>query len=439
MNSPRQDLPAPALRNGVPLVVSCRPDAGVTTVSVWVLRGSRHETVPGITHLLEHVLMQAVPPGRPARVVDELEALGGEANAVTTRDHLVLYARVPSPDALAAAQVLAAGLTSAEFPAELVEAERRVVDEELRLAAADPTDIVHDTFFRAAFAGQPIGRPVGGTPADVAVITPADLAGWARTNVTAAQVAVVASGAVEPRQLAEVLATGPLGALAMGAAAAGEPPPVVGPGRADLALHSDTAAVLLGGPGFALADHRLPAAQVLMELLAGGNSSVLHEEIRSRRGWSYGLWALVTGYRDTGVWRVGLSTSPDRREDVVELAGSLLRDAVRAGFRPEQVAHAGRRVAGLLQLDTESSLEEVLLLGQHRLVGGDPGWTLAGHIAALRRVGVTDVEQCAAAMLDTVVVATAGGDADELPGDARGAEKEEQTWTDTSLAAAGRR
>src|SRR5580692_826853 len=124
---------ADALANGVRYAVLHRPDASVTTVSVFILAGSRHEPVPGVAHLLEHVVMQAVPPGRDRRVVDEIEGWGGDVNAMTTRDHVVLHASVPTPDALAALAVLASAAAMADFDDELVEAEQRVVLEELRL------------------------------------------------------------------------------------------------------------------------------------------------------------------------------------------------------------------------------------------------------------------------------------------------------------------
>ena len=74
-----------ALGNGVPVVVRYRDGAPVTTVSVWLLAGSRHEHVPGITHLAEHMLVQAPLPGRAGNAVAEVEAGGGEVNAIGPR------------------------------------------------------------------------------------------------------------------------------------------------------------------------------------------------------------------------------------------------------------------------------------------------------------------------------------------------------------------
>lgn len=398
-----------ALANGVRYAVLHRPGADVTTVSVWVLAGSRHEPIPGMAHLFEHVVMQSVPAGRSMRVVDEIEAAGGDANAMTARDHVVLHARVPTADAPAALGILAAAAVTSEFDADLVSAERRVVQEELRLAAADPTDIVHDVFFQAAYGDHPMGRPVGGTLADLARLDAAGLRDWSRRFVRPALVRVVVCGGMTSEAVRAVLAGEALAGLE-GSADDRQPdnsPPVTA-GRKDASIVSDTAAVVVGGPGFALSDRAILAAEVVIELVAGGNASVLTEEIRSRHGWSYDIAGGVGGYRDTGSWRVAISTAPEHREQVVSLATGLLADAVRRGWTKAQVSAASRRVAGLARVDAESSLEEALLFGDHAYVGESAGFSLAAHLADLASVSADEVNDAARFMISRLVVATAG-------------------------------
>jgi predicted Zn-dependent peptidase len=400
-----------ALANGVGYTVLHRPGADVTTVSAWILAGSRHEPVPGVAHLLEHVVMQAVPAGRGMRVIDEIESWGGDANAMTTRDHVVLHARVPTADAAAALDVLADAAVTGEFDDDLVGAERRVVQEELRLAAADPSDIVHDVFFATAYGDHPMGRPVGGTVAGVAGLGAADLHGWSRRFVRPALVRVVVCGGATSEDIGAILAEGALAGLdGSGDDRQPDSSPPVTAGRGDLPVVSDSAAVVVGGPGFALTDPRLLAAEVVIELVVGGNASVLTEEIRSRRGLSYDVTGGASGYRETGSWRVAISTAPEHREEVVGLATGLLTDAVRRGWTDEQVATASRRVAGLARVDTESSLDEVLLFGDHAYVGNCPGFSLAARLAGLAAVTARDVNEAAEFMTDRLVVATAGAD-----------------------------
>jgi predicted Zn-dependent peptidase len=399
----------PALANGVRYAVLHRPGADVTTVSVWILAGSRHESVPGVAHLFEHVVMQSVPAGRTARVIDEIEAWGGDANAVTARDHVVLHACVPTEDAGPALSVLAAAVTTTGFDGDLVCSESRVVQEELRLAAADPTDIVHDVFFQTAYAGHAMGRPVGGTIAGVARLGVADLAAWSRCHVRPATLCVVVCGGLSAHDVHAVLASSALAEFrSSGDGRPADSSPPVAAGRGDLPMVSDTAAVVIGGPGFALSDRRLPAAEIVIELLAGGNASVLHEKLRSRCGLCYDISAGVNGYREAGSWRIAISAAPEHREQVVDLATELLTGAVRTGWTSGQVQRASRRAAGLLRVRAESSLEEALLYGDHAYVGDSPGFSLGGYAADLAAVRVADVNKVAEVMTDRLVVATAG-------------------------------
>lgn len=399
------------LANGIRFAALHRPGAAVTSVSVWVLAGSRHESAAGVAHLLEHVVMQCVPPGRTMRVVDEIEAWGGDANAVTTRDHVVLHARVPTSEAATALAVLAAAVTATGFDDELVAAERRVVLEELRLAGADPTDIVHDVFFATAYGDHPIGRPVGGTAAGVEGLSLADVTAWSASYVRPAMLAVVVCGGLTERQVLDALADSSLAQLTDEAVPRpDDSSPALTGGREFLPVLADTASAVLGGQGFALGDARLAAAEIVVELLAGANSSVLNEEIRSRRGLSYDIWGAVSGYRETGTWRVAISTAPEQREAVADLAAELLTAEVRKGWTTDQVQAAARRAAGLLRVSAESSLDEALLHGDHAFVGDDEGYALSGHAARLAETSAAEVNHAAEIMTERLVVATAGGD-----------------------------
>jgi zinc protease len=135
---------------------------------------------------------------------------------------------------------------------------------------------------------------------------------------------------------------------------------------------------------------------------------VLTEEIRSRRGLSYDIWGAASGYRETGCWRIAISTAPEHREQVVGLATGLLADSARRGWTQQQVGSASRRAAGLRQVEAESSLDEALLFGDHAFVGDCPGFSLGAHLAGFADVTAREVNEAAEFMTDRLVVATAG-------------------------------
>lgn len=387
-------------RGGAPAWLVHRPGAAVTTVSVWLRAGSRHEGpgTAGGTHLLEHILMQT-PLAGGERVADLLEELGGEANAITGREHLVLYARVPTEEAAGALDILARALAEPELTAPVLEAERKVVREELRLAASDPLDVVHDVFFELAYPGHPLGRPVGGTIQEVDRLELDALRGHHQRFLGSA--GVVVCGGADPDDLLRALDRGPLAALPPWREnGTGEPPRWRG-GREALRLNSDTAGVVLGGAAAPYRDPLRHTWPVLMELLAGASSALLTEELRNRRGLCYELWAVTAPYLDAGAWRVFLATAPEHVDEVVACATELLAEP---RWTAAQVARAVRRAAGLLRLEAEQSLEEALLYGKHALVAGAAGWTLADELAAIEAVGEADL----ARPPGPLAVATAG-------------------------------
>jgi zinc protease len=229
--------------------------------------------------------------------------------------------------------------------------------------------------------------------------------------VKPALLGVVVSGGMTSENVRAVLDGGPLAQLD-GAAGDRQPDrsPPVAAGRRDLTVVSETAGVVVGGPGFALSDRAILAAEVVIELVAGGNASVLTEEIRSRRGLSYDISGGASGYRETGSWRIAISTAPDHREQVVELATGMLADSARRGWTQAQVSSASRRAAGLTRVEAESSLEEALLFGDHAYVGDSPAFSLGAHLAGLADLTAHEVNEAAEFMTDRLVVATAGAE-----------------------------
>ncbi|MFD2350418.1 M16 family metallopeptidase [Nonomuraea ferruginea] len=390
-----------AERGAAPAWLAHRPGAAVTTVSVWLRAGSRHERpgVEGGTHLLEHILMQ-VPSAGGERVIDLLEDLGGEANAITSREHLVLYARVPSEEAAAALDILARALAEPELSAPVLEAERKVVQEELRLAAADPLDVVHDIFFGLAYPGHPLGRPVGGTIEEVGRLELDALRDHHRRFLGSA--GVVVCGGADPDDLLRVLDKGPLAALPPWQESDPGEPPAWGGGREALRLNADTTGVVLGGPAAAYRDplrHRWP---VLMELLAGASSALLTEELRNRRGLCYELWPMVAPL--------------PRRGDLAGLPRHRARTSGR-GRRPRDgtarraALDGGGGDAGRQARCRAAAAGSGAVAGrgpavrQARPGGGHPHWTLADELAAIEAVrgpGLAEIP-------GPLAVATAGG------------------------------
>ena len=149
--------------------------AGVRSAAfgIWVNIGSRDETSPvaGASHFLEHLLFKGTTSRSALEISSAIEAVGGEMNAFTSKEYTCFYARVIDSDLPLAIDVISDLITSSIARKEDVEAERKVVLEEIAMRDDDPSDLVHEVFAEAHFGTNTLGRPILGSVKSIKGLT----------------------------------------------------------------------------------------------------------------------------------------------------------------------------------------------------------------------------------------------------------------------------
>src|SRR3954447_25756629 len=187
------------LDSGLRVATRTMPGMETAAVGLFAEAGSRHEPerLNGIGHLFEHMVFKGAG-GRSAREISEaIEDVGGDLNACTERDGTSYTAAVMAEHVPLAVELLADLVQRPRFDPADLEREKEVVLQELGEARDTPSDIVFDELWSAAFADQPLGRPVLGDEASIEAIELADLHDWRREGSRAASPILVAAGKVE--------------------------------------------------------------------------------------------------------------------------------------------------------------------------------------------------------------------------------------------------
>ena len=125
----------------------------------------------GIAHFTEHSMFRGTTRKSAAVIGSYLDRLGGELNAYTTKEEIVLHATVLKEDLGKAARLLFELATEATFPEGEIETERGVVLDEIISYKDNPAEDVYDRFEGLVFEGHPLGTPILGTSASVKKIT----------------------------------------------------------------------------------------------------------------------------------------------------------------------------------------------------------------------------------------------------------------------------
>ncbi|MHB1343726.1 MAG: M16 family metallopeptidase [Thermoleophilia bacterium] len=377
----------------------------------WIPVGSRNETgsLIGATHFIEHLLFKGSSRYTAERTAQVFDTLGGELNAATSKEYVVVYGRFVDEQMPVAMDVLVDMLLTPTF-ADL-DNEREVVLEEIAMYEDSPQDLIHDLLTETVFGDHALGHPVLGTREALSNVTEEQIRGYHRRHFGYSDMVVAAAGNVDHDRLREMLlAEHPEDASAGVDRTSQEHE--VSPRRAFLTKETEQMHVCLGGRGLPRNDPRRFVLSVLDSLLGGSLSSRLFQEVREKRGLVYSIYSFSSMYRETGMVGVYFGCRPDRLVQVTETVEAELARVSTEPVPAEELRRAKEHLKGRLILGLESTNSRMHRLGKGLLTGSE----ILGLDELTRRVDAVDAAQVldlAAELFDPAAFSVAGIGTDE--------------------------
>jgi predicted Zn-dependent peptidase len=331
------------LRNGLRIVTDRMSSVETVAVGVWVAAGTRHETadINGISHLLEHMAFKGTKRRTAQTIAEEMDNVGGQLNAYTSRDHTAYFAKVLKEDMALAVDILADILLNPTMDEVELEREQHVVVQEINQADDTPDDIIFDHFQATAYPDQPMGWPVLGKEKIVRAITSERLKTYLTSNYAADTMVISAAGAVDHKAFVRLVedAFGDLPERAK----VSELPGRYDGGDFREVRKLEQVHLVLGFSGVPFEDKDFYNLSALSTLLGEGLSSRLFQEIREKRGLAYTVYSSAQSFSDTGLFSIYLGTGPS---DVPKLIPVLCDEVKKMvdGVTADEVKRArGRR------------------------------------------------------------------------------------------------
>jgi predicted Zn-dependent peptidase len=420
------------LPGGLRVVTEHVAGARSASVGLWVDVGSRDEpgfdpASRGAAHFLEHLLFKGTRRRSARQIAEEIDAVGGDLNAFTTKEHTCFYAHVLDSDMPLAVDVVCDVVLDGVMAADDVALERDVVLSEIAGRDDDPEDLLADDFDDLLLGDHPLGGPVVGSEESVAEMSRDVLARFHAAHYVPSRSVLAVAGNVTHAAVLDAVTAGFGGRLTAGTGSWTRPGAAVRPparaGR--LAVREDDteqAHLMLGVPSVRRGDPRWEAELVLSTVLGGGTSSRLFQEVRERRGLAYSVYSATTGYSDLGVLSVYVGCAPERLGTAAGVLRTELADLARNGITDAELARARGQLRGEYVLGLEDTSSRMSWLGRRELDGRDSSLDLADSLARIDAVTRDDVAELAADLFSTPVTAAVVGpyaDADDLPGELR--------------------
>lgn len=389
------------LASGVRVITERMPEARSVSVGMWFAVGSRDEpaSIAGASHFLEHLLFKGTEERSARSIATAVDAVGGEMNAYTSREHTAYYLRLPVSELHAGVELLADVVSEPAFRLAELDAEREVIIEELLMSEDTPDDLVLTALYENLYPNHPLGRETLGDHDTVASMTRDDVAAFHSQWYRPSNLVVAAAGALEHSQVIDAL--GPL----FDGTEPGSAPSRVAPDAHVQSLVQidrpiEQVHVAIGWRGLPLGDEDRYAMWVANHVLGGGMSSRLFQEIRETRGLAYTVFSSPSSYSDAGSLIVYAGTALARLDELVTVTDEVLATFLSEGITDEEHAIALGYLEGSMLLGLEDSGSRMARLGTG-LVTRDDITSIDEHIRRIRAVTTEDVAKVIRRVFDT--------------------------------------
>jgi predicted Zn-dependent peptidase len=394
------------LPSGLRIVTEEVPSVRSAAIGIWVNVGSRDETpaVAGASHFLEHLLFKGTTRRTALEISSTIEAVGGEMNAFTSKEYTCFYARVIDTDLPMAIDVVSDLITSSIVSALDVDAERKVVLEEIAMRDDDPSDLVHDLYAETYYGDTQLGRPILGTIKSIKDMTRSSVFNYYKKKYLPQDLVVAVAGNIKHKRVVAMVEE----ALSRDNFLDVKGSPQIRPNTPVktkpmqsvglMTRKTEQAHMFYGMEGVARSDERRFAMGVLASALGGGMSSRLFQEIREKRGLAYSVYAYAQQFAGSGQIGFYAGCNPTKAIEVVEIIREVLADVAENGMSHEEVERAKGAVRGSLVLSQEDSGSRMSRIGKNEIVYGQ----VMGFdeiLKAISRVNPTDVREIASEFL----------------------------------------
>jgi predicted Zn-dependent peptidase len=391
------------------------PSVRSVALGFWIGAGSRDEKPDraGVSHFIEHLLFKGSRSFDAQQIAETFDAMGAELNAATSREHTVVYSRVPDRHVEAALEVMTDMVFAPVFAE--VDQEREVVLEEIAMYDDTPGELVHDLFSEAVFGSHALGRPVIGTADVISNVSRRAISSYHRAMYTGGNIVVSAAGNITHERFVSLLQR------FEGRSADPEqrkphvrkplvqaPPPGIRFQRKDTEQYH----VCLGAPGIARTDRRRFAASLLDGILGGSASSRLFQEIREKRGMAYAVYSFASQYTDTGLVGIYVGTREENIAPCVEICAEQIAELSAGKFRNGELDRAKENLKGRITLSMESTSNRMSRLGK-ALISDSELLTFDRIIAEIDAVDEDALAELAAVLLAPDRLSASGVGPDE--------------------------
>lgn len=370
------------LNNGV-RVIHRTTESAVSYVGVMIGAGTRHEAEKenGLAHYIEHCVFKGTEHYSSRQIIEQIEGVGGEINAYTTKEETTYYTAILSNHISKALHLLSEMVLHPTFPKEETDKELQVIYDEIESYNDSPSELIYDDFENIVFEGQSLAMPILGTRKTLRYITrakalrfmsdqyrPDKMVVFCLSNQSEAHIRHEVEKYFEESSLHSANTTE---VVALKSADT-----TYQPRQASYHKHTHQAHVMIGRTSYPLGHEKQLAMYLLNNILGGGSmSSRLNLSLREKQGLVYTVESTYTPLSDTGYWCIYFASEPQNKEKCLHLIYKELQALCEKPLSQSALERAKRQLRGQMAISAENQENNALGMAKQMLYFGQaPTW-----------------------------------------------------------------
>lgn len=357
--------------NGIRLIVKRMPGLMSVTMGILVHTGASAESdrEDGISHFIEHMMFKGTKKRSAFRISDEMDAIGAQMNAFTSKDITCYYAKSTTGHASEAFEILSDLFLNSVFPEDEMSREKGVIVEEINMNDDTPDDLCLDLLSKAYYGERGYGRNILGTRENVNGFTRSDIKEYMSKHYAPENIVISMAGNIEP-ELAEELAEKYFAGVKPSPAENKKVEIELCAGSLFKKKDIEQIHFALAFPSVKRYDALYDATQIMNSVLGGSMSSRLFQRVREQLGLAYTVYSYLSAYAEAGSLVVYAGVNAGNCLKSVDAVLDCIADIKKKNISKEEFMRGKEQLTSSSVFSQESTSSQMLLYGKELIYSG---------------------------------------------------------------------
>lgn len=360
------------LSNGLKVVLEKIPYVRSISFGVWVKNGSNDELdeTNGISHFIEHMLFKGTKNRTAKDIADEMDAIGGQLNAYTSKDYTCYYTRTLDTHINTALNVMSDMLFNSLFDENDIKKELNVILEEIDMYEDSPEELVHDLLQEAVWKDMPLGKPILGTEESISKFNTKILKDYYSKKYIPSNTVIAVAGHFEIKDMIENIekyfnSWENTYCFINKSQKSIYKPSIIFKEKEIEQIH-----ICLGFKGLNILSEDIFALDVFNTIFGDSMSSRLFQRIREDNGLVYSIYSDTCNYIDDGLFTIYAGMAPAQVKKVFKIINEEIYKIKTNQLSNEDVNKAKEQIKTNYILELESTNNIMSALGREQLLMG---------------------------------------------------------------------